>query len=539
MVADVLCIRNLRVESTTGAVLVDDIDLTLARGEVLGLIGESGAGKSTVGLAALTFGRPGCRIVAGQILIHGQDALTLSARDRRQLRGVRVAYIAQSAAAAFNPAMTLLDQICEGPIRHGLMSRHEARARAIETFRVLELPDPEHFGERYPHQVSGGQLQRAMTAMALSCRPDVLVLDEPTTALDVTTQIEVLAHLKELIALQGTAALYISHDLALVAQIADRIMVLRHGKAVESGPARQLLEAPRTDYARALVAERSVASVQSRLSPDTGSEPLLVVDNISVRFGRHEAVRAARFAVGRGETVAVVGESGSGKTTLAMAICGKVGLHGGRVRFQGADLAPGYPGRSREALRRIQLIFQLPEMALNPRQTVARIVARPVEFYFGLRGAAARDRALELLEAVGLGGSLAQRLAGQLSGGQRQRVCIARALAARPDLIICDEVTAALDPLVAEEILKLLQRLQQQLALSFLFITHDLVTVRRIAHRVLVMLRGEIVASGESGEVFASNHPYVERLVAATPEPRIGWLDEVLHERSLIQSPHP
>ncbi len=458
------------------------------------------------------------------------------AQARRQIRGVRVAYIAQSAAAAFNPAMTLLDQVCEGPIRHGSMSRDEARARAIDAFRVLELPDPERFGERYPHQVSGGQLQRAMTAMALSCRPDVLILDEPTTALDVTTQIEVLAHLKELIALHGTAALYISHDLALVAQIADRIMVLRHGKVVESGPARQLLEAPQTDYARALVAERSAESVQNRLPAATQSQPLLVVDDVSVRFGTHEAVRAAQFSVGRGETVAVVGESGSGKTTLAMAICGKVGLHSGRVCFRGAELAPGYPRRSREELRRIQLIFQLPELALNPRQTVVQIVARPVDFYFGVGGKAARERALELLQAVGLDASLAQRLPGQLSGGQRQRVCIARALAARPDLIICDEVTAALDPLVAEEILKLLQRLQHDYAISYLFITHDLVTVRRIAHRVVVMLRGEIVASGESSQVFASNQPYVERLVAATPEPRIGWLNEVLRKRSLIQS---
>ena len=544
----VLRIEGLRVETQSGTVLVDGVDLELARGEVLGLIGESGAGKSTIGLAALTFARPGCRIAGGRIVLKGTDLRSLDAGGRSRARGVRVAYVAQSAAAAFNPAMTLLDQVTEGPVRHGLMGRAEARQKAVEAFRALDLPDPEHFGERYPHQVSGGQLQRAMAAMAISCSPDVLVLDEPTTALDVTTQIEMLAHLKQLIALYGTAALYISHDLAVVAQIADRIMVLRHGKMVEVGTATQILTAPGTDYARALVAERIAASRNA--SQDTGerAEPLLAIEDLTVRFGNRDAVKAARFTISKGETVAVVGESGSGKTTLALAICGQVAPHSGAVRLAGTapaahhsgasrlgstpPLASHYAGRSREELRRIQLVFQLPDVALNPRQTVEAIIGRPATFYFGLRGAPLKARVAELLAAVGLDTSLAERLPGQLSGGQKQRVCIARALAAKPDLIICDEVTSALDPLVAEEILKLLRRLQEELGLAYLFITHDLGSVRRISHRAVVMLQGEIVAEGPAAEIFGQpRHPYLIKLLASVPELRVGWLDEILRER--------
>jgi peptide/nickel transport system ATP-binding protein len=559
----VLRIEGLRVETQSGTVLVDGVDLELARGEVLGLIGESGAGKSTIGLAALTFARPGCRIAGGRIVLKGTDLRSLDAGGRSRARGVRVAYVAQSAAAAFNPAMTLLDQVCEGPVRHGLMGRAEARRRAVEAFRALDLPDPERFGERYPHQVSGGQLQRAMAAMAISCSPDVLVLDEPTTALDVTTQIEMLAHLKKLIALYGTAALYISHDLAVVAQIADRIMVLRHGKMVEVGTATQILTAPQTDYARALVAERLAASRSASAGDTDRGATLLAIDNLTVRFGERDVVKAVTFTISKGETVAVVGESGSGKTTLALAICGQVARHSGSVQLAGTAIPPGHGGelrlggtplaahhggsqrpastplagrysrRSREESRRIQLVFQLPDVALNPRHTVEAIIGRPATFYFGLRGAALRARVAELLAAVGLDASLAGRLPGQLSGGQKQRVCIARALAAKPDLIICDEVTSALDPLVAEEILKLLRRLQEELGLAYLFITHDLGVVSRISHRAVVMLQGEIVAEGTAAEVFGQpRHPYLVKLLASVPELRVGWLDEILRERA-------
>ncbi len=534
----VLRIEGLRVESHSGDVLVDGVDLELAHGEVLGLIGESGAGKSTIGLSALTFARAGCRITGGRIVLKGTDLRRLDPADRTRARGVRVAYVAQSAAAAFNPAMTLLKQVCEGPVAHRLMSRAAAREHAIETFRALDLPDPEHFGDRYPHQVSGGQLQRAMTAMALSCRPDVLVLDEPTTALDVTTQIEMLAHLKKVIALYGTAALYISHDLAVVAQLADRIMVLRHGRMVEQGTAQQILTSPRTDYARALVAERSAAAKFGTAEPDADADEgvraqgLLVVEDLTVRRGERQVVRGARFTISEGETVAVVGESGSGKTTLALAICGQVAAHSGSLFLSGAPLPTRYQQRSREALRRIQLISQLPDVALNPRHTVSEIVGRAVTFYFGLRGAQREARVGELLASVGLEASLAERLPGQLSGGQKQRVCIARALAARPDLLMCDEVTSALDPLVAEEVLRLLRDLQGRLGLAYLFITHDLGAVGRIAHRILVMRSGEIVTEGMAGGLLSKpDHPYLAKLLASVPQVRIGWLEEVLRER--------
>jgi len=565
-----LRIEGLSVHSATGVALVDGISLELARGEVLGLIGESGAGKSTIGLAALGFARGDCRITAGRILLDGLDLRLQSAEGLRRLRGRRVAYVAQSAAAAFNPALRLIDQICEGPVRHGLMSRHEAEARAIDNFRALGLPDPTRFGRRYAHQVSGGQLQRAMAIMAMSCGPDLLVLDEPTTALDVTTQIDVLAHLKTLIAGAGTAALYISHDLAVVAQIADRLLVLRHGKLVETGPTEEILARPQTAYARALVAERTgVALAQPaqkaawsvrRQAPrpampvpaneavaagEAVPASILDVQGLAVRYGRQDALSDASFALAPGETLAVIGESGSGKTSLAYAVSGLVPAHAGRVSLGGIPLAPGYARRSREQLRRLQLVFQLPDVALNPRQRIASLVGRPAQFYRGMRGEALAQRVAELLGLVGLDPALAARWPGELSGGQKQRVCIARALAAEPDVLVCDEVTAALDPLIAEEILQLQRRLQEQLGLAYLFITHDLATVRRIAHRVLVLWRGRVVAQGPTAQVLGeSEHSYVKQLCASEPQMRRGWLEETLAGRvdptaaEPVQYPH-
>jgi peptide/nickel transport system ATP-binding protein len=528
--SNVLRIAGLCVRAASGATIVDDITLELERGEVLGLIGESGAGKSTIGLAALWHARGRATITAGRIELGGTDLRSLDAAGRNRVRGIRIAYVAQSAAAAFNPATRLMDQVCEGPVHHGLMTRAAAERRAIMNFRALGLPDPERFGNRFPHQVSGGQLQRAMAAMAMSCGPEVLVLDEPTTALDVTTQIDFLAHLKKLIATTGTAALYISHDLALVAQIADRILVLRDGKMVETGRTHDLLTSPRTAYARALVAERG-GRAEGVATPGN-TECLLAVRDLTVSYGGYDAVQAATLTVCRGETVAVIGESGSGKTSLAYAVCGLVAARIGRVTLGSVELAADYKRRSREQLRRIQLVFQLPDVALNPRQRVAVLVGRPVTFYFGTRGAALAARVTELLGVVGLDPATADRHPDELSGGQKQRVCIARALAARPDILVCDEVTAALDPLIAAEILQLLRRLQAEMGLGCLFITHDLGTVRRIAHRVVVMLRGQIVAEGPTAQVFGSGaHHYVAALRSAEPEMRAGWLEEVLERR--------
>jgi peptide/nickel transport system ATP-binding protein len=529
-----LDIRGLRIEAVSGAVLADGIDLTLRRGEVLGLIGESGAGKSTLGLAALVYARPGCRITGGQIVLAGRDIRTLDANGRRKLRGLRVAYVAQSAAAAFNPAMTLMQQVCEGPMRHGIMNQAEARAKAIELFKALDLPDPETFGQRYPHEASGGQLQRAMVAMAMSCRPDILVLDEPTTALDVTTQIEVLALLRQLIRDYGTAALYVTHDLSVVAQIADRILVLRHGKMVETGTTTKILTAPETDYARALVAERRAAVGAVTVESTVRASPILSVDDVTIKYGPVIAVEHVAFSVGRGETVAVVGESGSGKSTLAYAIVGQNKPSAGGFRFGDVTLPPGFKARTADQRRRIQLIYQLPDIALNPRQSIEDIIGRPVAFFEKRTRREVRDRVVELLTLVGLPTDFVGRRPGQLSGGQKQRVCIARALAARPDLILCDEVTSALDPLVAEEILKLLKQLQDELGVSYLFITHDLGTVKRIAHRVVVMLKGRMVAEGPTKDVFGSpQDDYTRKLLLSVPEMRTDWLDEALGRREL------
>ena len=542
MTAEILRMEGLRIvahpeDGSAAKPIVEDVDLVLQRGEVLGLIGESGAGKSTIGLAALGYTRPGCAIEGGKILFDGVDLRGLTADQRRQRRGRRIAYIAQSAAASFNPAKSLYDQVCEGPVRHGVMSYEQAKAQAVRLFRELDLPSPETIGERYPHQVSGGQLQRAMAAMAMSCRPDILVLDEPTTALDVTTQIEVLASIRKLIREHGTAGLYITHDLAVVAQVANRIMVLRYGKKVEEGTADQILHQPRMDYTRALV---SIRDADTGLAQGQGEavSPVLELRKVTASYAKlAKVVDDINLTVRKGETVAVVGESGSGKSTLARVITGLLPREAGDITFQGALLPPALAARKRDLLRRIQMIYQMPDVALNPRQKVGEIIGRPLNFYLGLSGARMRERVVELLRDIDLPPEFASRYPGQLSGGQKQRVCIARALVAEPDLIICDEVTSALDSLVAEGILDLLGRLQREHGYAYVFITHDLGTVRRIADRVAVMLKGRIVAEGPREKVFAPPyHPYTELLLSSVPEMETTWLDGVLADRAKLRA---
>jgi peptide/nickel transport system ATP-binding protein len=414
------------------------------------------------------------------------------------------------------------------------MNRAQARMDAIRLFKELDLPNPDRFGNRYPHQVSGGQLQRAMAAMAMIAKPDLLVFDEPTTALDVTTQVEVLASFKKLIREHHTAALYITHDLAVVAQIADRIMVLRRGKMVEHGEATQILQRPEMDYTRMLVAER-VAAEQSRFVEGhaEGDRPILEVRNVVASYrGTVNVIDDVSIDLKRGDTLAIVGESGSGKSTLARVIVGLLPRQNGDIVFDGTSLKPRLQDRGKDQLRRIQMIYQMPDVALNPRQTLLDIIGRPVQFYFGKGRADVRARVEELLRQIDLPPDYITRRPHELSGGQKQRVCIARALAAQPDIIICDEVTSALDPLVAEEILRLLRRIQDQTGVAFLFITHDLGTVRRIANKVSVMLKGKLVASGPTQQVFNPPfHPYTELLLSSVPEIRPDWLDEVLQRR--------
>ncbi len=533
MAADqVLKIRDLRIESISGLVLVNNISLELKRGEVLGLIGESGAGKSTIGIGAMAYTRAGCRITGGVVEIDGVSIRDLSSEGRREMRGHHIAYIAQSAAASFNPAHRIIDQVCEMPIQHGLMKPAEAREWAIELFKALDLPNPETFGERYPHQVSGGQLQRAMTAMAMSCRPDIMVFDEPTTALDVTTQIEVLALIKKIIRDYNTAALYITHDLAVVAQVSDRIMVLRGGNMIEVGDTAQILSAPKDPYTKALVSERKEADHLSSTLDKKREEIILDIKNAVGFYATYKAVNDITLSVAKGETVAVVGESGSGKSSLARLIVGLLPRASGSVKFKGVELSTSLKDRKKDDLRKIQFIYQLPDVALNPRQTIGEIIGRPVEFYFNRSKAEVKQRVAELLRQVGLPEDYAGRLSTQLSGGQKQRICIARALAAEPDLIICDEPTSALDQLVADEILKLLKKLQDDLGVAYLFITHDLGIVRRIAHRTAVMLRGQLVDEGPTTKIFAPPyHEYTENLLASVPELRTDWLESVLTKR--------
>ncbi|ASV88020.1 nickel import ATP-binding protein NikE (plasmid) [Ochrobactrum quorumnocens] len=523
-----LKISGLQISSDDGLV-VDDVDLTLQKGRVLGLIGESGAGKSTIGLATLGFARGGLQITGGTITLDGQDVLSLSRKNTQKMRGCRISYVAQSAAAAFNPAHKLIDQVIEATVWHKLMKRSEAKSRAVELFTFLGLPDPQHFGERYPHQVSGGQLQRAMTAMALCASPDLVVFDEPTTALDVTTQIEVLIAIKKAIATTGTAALYISHDLAVVAQIADDIMVLRHGKMVEQGSVRKIFDAPREDYTRELVAVRQ-KEIESRVEASTS---LLTITNISAAYNPATPVLTdITLDLAKGQTLAIVGESGSGKSTLARVVSGLLQPTAGEIRFDGTVLPASLERRSKETLRNIQMISQLPDLALNPRRTIADIISRPLQFYFGMPRDARRKAVAELIDLTELPKNLLERYPAELSGGQKQRVCIARALAARPKLLLCDEPTSALDPLVAESILELLRRVQSETKTSYLFITHDLAIVRTIADKIAVMHQGSVVRYGLKLDVLSPPYDdYTAKLLASVPQMKPGWLDDIILKR--------
>ena len=527
-------IKNLLIDGESDEVwheIIKGLDLTLNRGEVLGLIGESGAGKSTLGLAAMNFVRPGCRIRGGTIRFDGEELTKQSETYLRNLRGVRIAYVAQSAAASFNPAHQLIDQFSEIPVVHGVKNRQDAEADAKELYRRVLLPDPEGIGYRYPHQVSGGQLQRAMTAMALSCRPDLIIFDEPTTALDVTTQIEVLTTIRGIVREFNTAAIYISHDLAVVAQMADRIMVLRYGNLVEEAPTRQMMTNPQMDYTKSLWAVRSFKKETEITNSD--STPLVKVNNVTAGYGSIDVLKDITFEIHRGQTVAVVGESGSGKSTAARVITGLLAPRQGKIEFNGSPLPKDYRSRNKDQLRHAQMIYQMADTALNPRQRIRNIIGRPLSFYLGLKGPEKETRIRELLSLIELEPDVfIDRYPDELSGGQKQRISIARALAAEPEFIICDEVTSALDQLVAEGILRLLDRLQREFSLAYMFITHDLATVRAIADNVVVMLQGEIVEQGRKDEVFTPpHHEYTELLLSSVPEMDPDWLNDLISYR--------
>jgi peptide/nickel transport system ATP-binding protein len=527
--------RDLRIEGMRDDEwhqIVKGIDLTLHRGEVLGLIGESGAGKSTIGIASMGYVKPGCRFSGGSVTFDGIDMINASDEEKAELSGMRIAYVAQSAAASFNPAHRLIDQFAEIPVEHGKSNRADAYADAVDLYDKLQLPDPENIGFRYPHQVSGGQLQRAMTAMAMSCRPDLIIFDEPTTALDVTTQIEVLMTMKDIVKQFNTAAIYITHDLAVVAQMADRIMVLRHGELVEEASTQEMLSDPQEDYTKSLWAVRSFTKTSQEVDHD--QSPLLRVENVTAAYGDVPVLHDISFDIHPGETVSVVGESGSGKSTAARVITGLLPPTQGQVTFQGEVMPADYRSRSKDQLRQIQMIYQMADTAINPRHRIRDIIGRPLTFYLGLKGQALEKRIRELLTLIELDpDEFINRYPGELSGGQKQRVCIARALAAEPKFIICDEVTSALDQLVAEGILRLLDRLQKELNLAYMFITHDLATVKAISDRVVVMLQGKIVEQGSKDEIFMPpHHEYTELLLSSVPEMDPDWMENLVEKRN-------
>ncbi|MFQ3354553.1 MAG: peptide/nickel transport system ATP-binding protein [Paracoccaceae bacterium] len=524
-------IKDLKIEGFSDEFwhpIIKGIDVTLKRGEIMGLIGESGAGKSTLGLAAMGYTQPGCRITGGSIVFNGSELVNAPESQKRRLWGTKITYVAQSAAASFNPAHRLINQTVAAKIRAKISDEQTAKNDARKLFKTLQLPDSDTIGERFPHQVSGGQLQRVMTAMAISPRPDLIIFDEPTTALDVTTQVEVLAAMRGIVEEFNTAAIYITHDLAVVAQMADFIKVLRYGEEVEQSPTREMLKSPKMPYTKSLWSVRSIQKPE-----ETSDDRILSLKGIDASYGKVKVLHQVNIDVSRGKTLAVVGESGSGKSTAARVITGLLPQTNGEIFFDGEALPVTLKARSKEQKRRIQMIYQMADTAMNPRQTVGEIIGRPLEFYLGLKGEAQETRAIELLELIELDESFLDRLPSELSGGQKQRICIARALAAEPDLIICDEVTSALDQIVQEGILNLLMKLQKEMGITYIFITHDISTVKAISDEVVVMYQGEVVEQGLKSQIFSPPHPhYTKLLLSSVPEMDPDWLSNLILNRS-------
>ena len=529
---------NAIADNGTDIPIVKGVNFKVREGEVVALIGESGSGKTTIALSSLGYFKPGLQCVEGEARLLGQNLTKMSNEDLRKIRGERVAYLAQSAAATFNPSLKINEQVTESAVIHGSKTKEDALSYAKTLYKRLDLPDPENIGDRYPHQVSGGQLQRLMAAMALVSDPTLLVLDEPTTALDVTTQIEVLKAFKKVIKEQKAAAIYVTHDLAVVAQIADRIIVLYNGSIQEKGPANSVIDAPKHPYTdRLMKAVRPLPKDTAKIRDSAinkNSQNSLSVKDVLAGYGgisngvpKITVLEDINVEIGKGEVVGVIGESGSGKSTLARVISGLLPAAEGQVSLFNSRLPSNLRKRSRDQLRRIQFVYQMADTALNPRHTIERIVGRPLEFYHSMRGEKRRKRLIELLEMVELPKEFISRYPDELSGGQKQRISLARALAAEPEIILCDEVTSALDSIVGSNVIELLRRLQKNLDVSYVFISHDLSTVASFADRIVVMYNGKIVEQGPVHEVLSPpSHPYTELLISSIPELRVGWLEE-------------
>ncbi len=539
-------VDDLRIHALTdeGAQvpIVKGVSFSLNRGEVVALIGESGSGKTTIALSALGYTKPGLEFGGGEVRLDGRDIVSMGAEEKRALRGQQVAYLAQSAAASFNPALTIGEQVTESTVMRGLMDQEAANQRAMELYRALELPDPELLGRRYPHQVSGGQLQRLMAAMALCGKPDLLVLDEPTTALDVTTQIEVLKAFKSVIQQEGSAALYVTHDLSVVAQIADYIVVLYSGEIQEYGPVDEILNRPTHAYTQRLMAAVRPPPAAGQGDEGTGEHrrdvPAIEVRNLTAGYGGKGGSKAIKVlqdinvTIERGHSVGVIGESGCGKSTLARVISGLLPAMEGQVLLDGEPLAPGLRKRNREELQKIQFVFQMADTALNPKHRIDSILGRPLEFYLSPGRREKARRVADLLQMVELPTDFSVRYPEELSGGQKQRVNLARALSASPEVLLCDEVISALDSIVGANVIELLKRLRKRTGVTFVFISHDLSTVASFADDIVVLYAGRVVEQGPTDHVLSPPyHPYTRLLISSVPELRVGWLEETMETR--------
>jgi peptide/nickel transport system ATP-binding protein len=587
MTAPAIIVDKLRiVVAGTDRDIVDDVSFSIVPGEVLGLVGESGSGKTTVGLALLGHARRGVRIAGGSVRLGDVDVLQLDAAELAHIRGRLISYVPQDPAAALNPALRIGIQLREILEAHNFgSSRDERTARVAEMMREVALPDDSAYLKRYPHELSGGQQQRIGLAIAFACRPRVIVLDEPTTGLDVTTQAHVLGTVRELAAAHGAAALYVSHDLAVVGTLASRVAVMYAGRVVELGPTLDLFRASGHPYTQRLIfaiphltGGRELIGIGGR-APSPGrrpkgcmfaprcafvqdrctlalpelrpiavdhqvrcvraeevrgqtltrgrdgeraaqavADPILVLDSVSAGYRKRMVVHDVNLQLARQECLALVGESGSGKTTLARSVAGLHSDRQGKITLNGVQLALSARNRSREQRRTIQYVFQNPYGSLNPRRTVGHIIRQPLELFGKDTGSSIDKKVGEMLERVSLTASYADRYPEQLSGGERQRVAIARALICDPSVLVCDEVTSALDVSVQAAIVELLARLQHDLGLSMLFVTHNLPLVRSIAQRVAVLSHGRIVELGTVDQVLeAPGDPYTKRLLSDTP----------------------
>jgi len=525
--------------------IVKGVSFDIHKGEVVALIGESGSGKTTISLATLAYTKPGLYFAGGECQLFGNDVISMQPLEQRELRGGNVAYLAQSAAATFNPAITINEQVTEAAVLHGRLNQEQANERAIELYHALELPDADRIGYRYPHQVSGGQLQRLMAAMALCGKPDLMVLDEPTTALDVTTQIEVLKAFKKVIREENSAAVYVTHDLAVVAQVADHIVVLYSGEVMEQGSADQIINNPQHAYTKRLMA--AVRPIpEAGMGVEVSGEHDRVVDNIEVKdmtagYGGIvdgepviPILKDINVSVKNGHVVGVIGESGCGKSTMARVMAGMLPPAKGDIILDGKKLEGALGDRKLEELQKVQFVFQMADTALNPKQLIGNIIGRPLEFYHGLKGREKHAKVSEILEMVELPPAFANRYPMELSGGQKQRINLARSLAANPEVMLCDEVTSALDSIVGANVIKLLTSLRDKTGVSFVFISHDLSTVASFADEIVVLYAGRVVEQGPTDEVLEPPfHPYTRLLISSVPEMRIGWLEDTMQKREM------